>query len=252
MQENEIDLDTPDGRMNAWLFRPSGKPPAPGVLLFMDAPGVREELKEMARAISSKGYVVLLPNLYYRTDRHVDFSPERFAAVGETLREEMFAKVRSLDFPKVLRDAAAMLDYLAWRADVAGRSYVAIGYCMSGRWVAAAAIAFPERFAAIASFYGTGLVTQRADSPHRRIAEAKGELYFAFAQNDAFVPASDVSTLRDVLATTNTPYTVEVYPGTQHGFAFRRGHYHPQAAERHWRAIFDLLERRLPTTAAEG
>ena len=110
MQESEIELTTSDGAMNSWLFRPDSGP-NPAVLLFMDAPGIREELKDMARIICRAGDAVLLPNLYFRTDRRVDFSPERFAALGEPLRQEMLEKVRSLTFPMVLRDTAAMLDY---------------------------------------------------------------------------------------------------------------------------------------------
>lgn len=252
MQESEIDLPTPDGTMNTWMFLPDGAGPSPAVLLFMDAPGVRDELMEMARAICAAGYAVLLPNLYYRTDRSVDFSPARFETEGEPLRQAMFAKVRSLTFEKIVRDTAVMLDCLRQRPEVAGPQVAAVGYCMSGRWVVAAALAFPGDFAAIASFYGTGLVTANDDSPHRRIHDARCELYFAFAENDSFVPSSDVAALRETLSHTNVAHTIETYPGTQHGFAFRRGHYNAAAADRHWKAIFALLARRLPTTAGPG
>jgi len=35
----------------------------------MDAYGVREELKDMARRLGTVGYYVLSPNLYYRAGR---------------------------------------------------------------------------------------------------------------------------------------------------------------------------------------
>jgi hypothetical protein len=47
----------------------------PAVFLLMDAPGIREELRDMARRLATIGYHVLLPNLYYRAGRDTIFGP---------------------------------------------------------------------------------------------------------------------------------------------------------------------------------
>ena len=40
--------------------------PFPAIIIYMDAPAIREELREMCRRIARKGYNVYLPNLFYR------------------------------------------------------------------------------------------------------------------------------------------------------------------------------------------
>ena len=66
MIEKEIDLQTRDGAMNTFITHPEEGGPHPLVIFYMDAPGKREELHDMARRIATVGYYVMLPNLYYR------------------------------------------------------------------------------------------------------------------------------------------------------------------------------------------
>ena len=117
---------------------------------------------------------------------------------------------------------------------------------MSGQSVFTAAGAFPAEFAAMASFYGVGLITDRDDSPHRLAQNVRGELYFAFAEEDRHVPQSVIDGLPKILDPLDVAYRIETYPGTEHGFAFpERPCYDKEAAERHWERIFDLFRRRL-------
>ena len=73
MIEHELELDTRDGRMNTFVTYPEEGGPFPVVLFYMDAPGKREELHDMARRIATVGYFVVLPNLYYRKTREFHF-----------------------------------------------------------------------------------------------------------------------------------------------------------------------------------
>ena len=56
MIERNIDIDTPQGKMQTFLARPDGDGPFPAILFYMDAPGIREELYDMARRIAREGY----------------------------------------------------------------------------------------------------------------------------------------------------------------------------------------------------
>ena len=67
MIERQLDIATKDGGMTTFITHPERDGPHPVVLFFMDAPGIREELRDMARRIASVGYYVMLPNLYYRS-----------------------------------------------------------------------------------------------------------------------------------------------------------------------------------------
>ena len=69
MIEQHLDIATAAGAMNTFVAYPDEGGPFPVVLFYMDAPGKREELHDMARRLASVGYLVILPNLYYRDKR---------------------------------------------------------------------------------------------------------------------------------------------------------------------------------------
>ncbi len=117
---------------------------------------------------------------------------------------------------------------------------------MSGQFVMAVGAAFADDFAAIASYYGVGIITEAEDSPHLKAGRIKGELYLAFAENDQWVPLDLVDRIAGEFGAAGVNHRVEVYPGTEHGFAFRqRPVYDKPAAERHWQRLHALFERNL-------
>ena len=75
MIEETLDISTKDGEMETFICRPERGGSLPAVFLLMDAPGIREELRDMARRLGTVGYYVLLPNLYYRAGRDTIFGP---------------------------------------------------------------------------------------------------------------------------------------------------------------------------------
>jgi carboxymethylenebutenolidase len=211
----------------------------------MDAPGIREELRDMARRLATVGYYVLLPNLYYRagTGTTLDLSA---LTEGSPERERMWSLMRSLSNDLVAEDTASLLDFIDRQRDVRNGALGCVGYCMSGPFVVTAAGRFPERFAATASIYGAGLVTDRPDSPHLLAPRIKGEIYFACAEIDKYAPLPLIEQLKGALERAETNFEIEMFPGTEHGFAFpKRYCYHRAAAETHWERLFDLFGRRL-------
>ncbi len=241
MLEREIDLQTADGLMNTFVTQPDEGGPHPAVLFYMDAPGKREELHDMARRIATAGYFVVLPNLYYRRER--DFRMQR----DEAGMKLMFDQMRSLKNAMIVQDTKTLLDFVDSEDGARPGPVGAVGYCMSGPFVFAAAAAYPDRFAATASIYGAGLMTDRDDSPHLGAERIKGEIYFACAEIDSYAPKEQIDALEKYLAATQVKHRIEWYPGVEHGFAFpqREGIYDKPAAERHWSRLFDLFGRNL-------
>ena len=241
MIEREIDVETPDGRMSTFVVHPEEGGPFPPVLFYMDAPGKREELHDMARRIASVGYWVALPNLYYRTTR------EFVMEMSDAGMKRMFAMMQHLTNGMIGSDTGALLRLAD--ADPAVRPGPAgvVGYCMSGPFAVSAAAHYPERIAAAASIYGARLVTEEPDSAHRLAAKAQGELYFACAETDRWATKEQIAELDQALGAAGVSYRIEWYPGAEHGFAFpeRRGVYHKPSAERHWERLFALFARRL-------
>ena len=246
MVELHLDIATADGPMNSFVVHPDAGPeaggPHPVVLFYMDAPGKREELHDMARRLASVGYFVVLPNLYHRRSRDFQLRERTEPAMAE-----MFALLATLDARTTEVDTRAMLDFVATQPAADARRIGTVGYCMGGPFVVWAAAAFPERLACIASIHGANMVTDRADSPHRVLATLRCESYFACAEIDRWAPPADVALLQAALQESGAPHRLELYPGAQHGFVFpqRAGVYERAAAERHWERLFSLFARTL-------
>jgi len=247
MQEKIVDIPTRDGNMDTFVCHPEEGGPFPSVVFYMDAPGIREELYDMARRLGTAGYNVVLPNLYYRTApaNEPQFDGSRFHESDEE-RKKMWKMMKSIaDNNLLISDTAAILDFLD-NEQVKPPPYGCVGYCMSGQYVFSMAGAYPDKFAAAASFYGVSLITDRPDSPHLRADKIQAELYLAFAEVDQYVPAEVIAELPGVLEKHSIDHRIEIYPGTEHGFAFPERHcYDKQAAERHWERLYALFRRRL-------
>jgi carboxymethylenebutenolidase len=242
MIEKHLDIETQDGAMNSFVVHPQEKGPFPVVLFYMDAPGKREELHDMARRLASVGYYVVLPNLYYRRSR--DFwLKER----TEPAMAVMFEHMHSLTNGMVTQDTQATLAFVDAQPEADGMRVGAVGYCMSGPFVMAAAAAFPDRIKGIASIHGANLVTDREDSAHKMAPRIRCESYFACAEIDKWASREIVDTLQAALEAAGTPHRIEWYPKAEHGFVFplRKGIYDQPSAERHWERLFDLFGRTL-------
>jgi len=242
MIERHVDIATTDGAMNSFVVHPEEGGPFPIVLFYMDAPGKREELHDMARRLAAVGYYVVLPNLYYRVSR--DFwLRER----TEPAMAHMFSLMATLNAATTECDTRALLRHVDAQSEADGKRIGAVGYCMSGPFVMWAAAAFPDRLACIASIHGANMVTDAPDSPHRMAPKIRCESYFACAETDRWAPPAAIAQLEAALQAAGTPHRIEWYPGVEHGFVFplRAGIYDRAAAERHWERLFSLFARTL-------
>lgn len=241
MIEHHLDIPSADGAMPSFVVHPDEGGPHPVVLFYMDAPGKREELHDMARRIASVGYVVVLPNLYYRQRREYalkERTPEQL--------QEMFGLMNALNAHTTEVDTRALLAYVDQLPAADARRVGALGYCMSGPFVVWAATQFPERIACIASIHGANMVTEAPDSPHRAAAGLRCESYHAWAEIDQWAPPEHIPPLEEGLKAAGQPYRIEWYPGAHHGFSFpQRAVYDKPASERHFERVFALFDRRL-------
>ena len=241
MIERQLDIETPHGATTTFIVHPERDGPHPVVFFFMDAPAIREELRDMARRLASSGYYVILPNLYYRAGV-MEIGP-----LGDPeVRTRMMELMNGLTIEMVMSDTEALLAFVDQDPAAADGPMGAVGYCMSGQFAINAAANFPDLFGAAASMYGTYLVTDRDNSPHRMARQAKGELYFGCAEIDRWAPMETVDALTKALADDGNDAEVELYPAVEHGFAFpQRAAYQKDAAERHWERLNALYRRRL-------
>lgn len=245
MLEQTLDLATKDGAMETFICHPERGGPYPPVVLLMDAPGIREELYDMARRLATSGYYVMLPNLYYRAGRNTKYGPDVLKH-GSEEHQRMRAVRTKMTIPPVMDDVAAMMAFADSQPAAKKGPVGTHGYCMSGPYSLAAAARFPDRVAAAASFYGTWLVSDAVESPHLTLGKAKGELYISCAEHDELAPPEMVKELKALFDKSGMAGELEVQAGVHHGFAFpQRWCYDKPAAERHWERLIALYRRRL-------
>jgi carboxymethylenebutenolidase len=244
MIERQIPVATGDGLMSTFVCHPERGGPYPVILFFMDAPGIREELRDMARRFATAGYYVMLPNLYYRHGvielgpLPSPDEPERLAAITGYIEATTIARV--------MDDTKALIS-LADSDDAADASVIGtVGYCLSGQFAINAAALFTDRVKAAASIYGTWLLTDKPDSPHLAARVSTAEMYFACAGIDHWMPIEDAERFAQSLVASGVNAEVEFFRSQEHGFAFpSRQAFDKQAAETHWERVQALFRRRL-------
>jgi carboxymethylenebutenolidase len=236
-------IRTRDGECRVQVATPAGEGPWPAVILYMDAGGIRPAVSEMAQRLASAGYLVLLPDLFYRYGPYGPLVPkEVFAGDFRAILGPMMATTGN---DKAAEDTEAFLGYLDTRADVAGRRIGAVGFCMGGGMAIAAAGTYRDRFAAVASFHGGNLATAAPTSPHLFAPKLKAEIYVAAAENDRSYPPEMAERFEQALAHAGVRYRAETYPAAHGWMKPDFPVYDRLSAERGWTAMLALFGRKL-------
>ena len=245
MTQEQVAIKTRDGECPVNVMTPSGNGAWPAVIFYMDGFGIRQTLIDMAQRLADAGYIVLLPDLYYRA------APYDLPEPTELFKSEAgMAKVMKLfqttDNRKAADDTEAFLAYLDLRDDVAGSFVGTTGYCMGGAMSLTAAGRFPERVVAAASFHGGALATDSELSPHLLADRMTGRIYVAGADNDDYYPPEMAERLEEALSGAGVDHRCEIYAGALHGWTMADlPMYDEAAAERHWRELLALLQATL-------
>ena len=244
MNQEQVTLQAADGPCKAYVLTPDGAGPWPGVIFYMDAFGIRPGMIQMATHVASQGYVVLLPDLFYRHGPYGPLDPK------EVLKGDFRAVVGPLmgstDNHKAAEDTAAFIAYLGSRPDVAGTKIGTVGFCMGGGMALTAAAYYPDRVAAAVSFHGGRLATDEPTSPHLLLDKIKAELYVAVADNDQSYPPEMAERFEAAANTAGVRYKSELYHGKLHGWMKPDlPVYDAEAAERGWSELFALYGRTL-------
>lgn len=219
----DVRIAMPDGHAEAWVARPENTERAlPGVVLFMDAFGLRPQIREMAQRIADWGYVVMAPNVFHRSGAVDEIAPT--ADLREPEERDRFlgqAVPRMNDLtPELSRaDTDRYLEALAELPGVAdGAPVGVIGYCMGARLALRAAGDHPDRVGAVGGFHGGGLVTEDPDSPHRSLASTRAAVLLRHADDDPSMPAEGMETITSLAEDSGVELDQCVYPGAPHGY----------------------------------
>jgi carboxymethylenebutenolidase len=242
MSATKVEVPGADGTAEAYLYTPArGSGCWPGVIFLTDIMGIREANLGMAKRIAEHGYVVLVPNIFYRVSRLpvVDFELK----MGDERTMKRMGELRAgLSNAQMGPDGAAYAAYLLGQASVNGPKVAVAGYCFTGTMAIRTAAAAPDKIAAAASFHGGGLYTDRPDSPHLLLPKITARLYFGHAVEDRGMPPEAIEKLETLLKSWPGKSESETYPA-HHGWTVpgRAGIYDEAQAERHYAKLFELL-----------
>jgi len=244
--EKDVTVKTADGSCDAALFRPTGQGSWPAVLVWPDIMGLRPAFRDMGHRLASQGYVVLVPNPFYRSAKApvigdgTDFS-------NPDTRAKLSGYRAAMTDEGIDHDAQAYLAFLDAQPQTSKTHKAGVqGYCMGGALSFRTAAAAPNRIAAVGSFHGgNGLVTPNPNSPHLLLAKTNASYLICQAQNDdAQNPQMKVD-LKAALDAAKRPSTVEVYQAN-HGWCVKGGQVYNEAeAERAWTALSQLYKTTL-------
>ncbi len=239
--EKDVTVKTPDGMCDAVLFHPNGNGSWPAVLIWTDIMGLRPAFRDMGRRLASQGYVVLVPNPFYRS--------AKAPVVGETVDlsdPAQFGKLaayrKAMSNDGIDSDAKAYLAFLDAQPQTNKAKKAGVqGYCMGGPMVFRTAATLPDRIAAVGSFHGgNGLVTKDPDSPHLLIPKTNATFVVCQAQNDDMTQPQVKDDLKAAFTAAKKSATVEVYHAN-HGWCVPGGQVYNEAeAERAWVALSKL------------
>jgi carboxymethylenebutenolidase len=200
----------------------------------------------MAQRLADAGYVVLLPDMFYRAGPYEPLDVQAVFASGD-VRAVLGPLLGSTDNRRAAEDAGAFLDYLAGRDDVIADSLVGTtGYCMGGAISLTVAGTYPDRIGAAASFHGGSLATDTELSPHLLADRIQGRVYIGAADNDGSYPPDMAARLIETLMGAGVAHRHDLYVGAAHGWTMADAPiFDAEAAERHWDELTGLFAEAL-------
>jgi carboxymethylenebutenolidase len=236
LEQTEILISTPDGEMPAVLVTPTQPGSKPAVLLLMEVFGVTPHIRDVAARIADEGYVVLVPDFYYRELPNTN-------KFGYDEVESARAMTLRLDLKATVEDIAAAIAHLKSRLDVNPDRVGVTGFCLGGGLAFLTACKLPD-IAVAASFYGFyGIPVEQW---LEMMPALTAPIYFFLGETDPFIPLDIVSQIETRLQSLGKTYSLKIYPDATHGFfCNERSDYNPVAAEDAWHELTQFFDRHL-------
>ena len=245
MVSTKIEITTKDGICPSYVFRPDGKGPWPGVLVFMDGIGIRPAMLAVGERLAKSGYFALMPDLFYRAGPYEPMNAKTVfsdPAQLKILREKFFSAISP---PQTMSDTVAFLEYMAIEPDVKPGGIATTGYCMGAGMSFIAAATYPDKIIAAAGYHPGGLVTDKPNSPHLLAPKIKARVYIGGASEDQGFTDAQREALDEALTKAGVDHKVEKYPA-KHGWVLTDTPvYDADSAERHWTTLLGLIAETL-------
>jgi carboxymethylenebutenolidase len=221
-QTEYVDLTTDDGAMRAFVARPDGPGPHPGLLVFQEALGVNAQIRGVAERWAREGYVAIAPELFHRVAPGFE---ESVLDMGV-----LMPLIKSITTEGLAADARAAHAWLAARDDVDASRIAAVGFCMGGRAAYVANSELP--LAASISYYGGGIAAALLD----RAARLHGPQLFFWGGRDTNISPEQHRAATDAVRAAGKRFVDVEFSEANHGFFNEQipGRHDPAAAAQSW------------------
>jgi len=227
-------------QIHAYVARPEGNGPFPGIVLVHHMPGWDELYQEFTRRFANHGYNAICPDLYCR--------------VGHGTPDDIAAKVRAdggVADDQVVADCTAAAQWLKALPNSNGKVGI-IGTCSGGRQAVLVASRSSE-FSAVADLWGGRVVAApEALTPKQPVApidytrDLQVPLLGLFGNDDQAPSPADVNQHEEELKKHGKNYEFHRYDGAGHGFFYYdRPIYRQQQATDGWAKVFAFFEKTL-------
>jgi carboxymethylenebutenolidase len=220
-----VELNTSDGKMDAYVAQPKAGGPYPGIVVIQEAFGVNAHIKKVTERIAAEGYVAIAPDIFHReAERIIPYSD----------MPKAIATLQRVVDGKAMEDVGAAIAHLKSQSNVQSGALGVIGFCMGGRLTYLTAAHHNNDIKCAVAFYGGGIPLGNP-SPLSRTGEIKCPMYLFFGAKDQLIPMDHVNQIKAELAAKNVKFQMEVYPEAGHGFfCDDRASYHEDSAKDAW------------------
>ena len=225
VSSSTVQLNTSDGKMDAYVAQPKDGGSYPGVVVIQEAFGVNDHMKKVTDRIAAEGYVAIAPDIFHReAERIIPFSDMAKA----------IATLQRVQDPKAMEDVGAAIAHLKSQSNVKAGSLGVIGFCMGGRLTYLTAAHHAKDIKCAVPYYGGG-IPMGTPSPLSRTGEIKSPMYLFFGAKDQLIPLDQVNQIKTELTSKKVVFQMEIYPDAGHGFfCDERGSYHEKSAQDAW------------------
>jgi carboxymethylenebutenolidase len=199
-----IDIAAADGgKFKGYLAVPAGGT-GPGILLLQEIFGVNASMRAVADYYAEEGYVVLVPDLFWRLQPGIELG------YGEDDFKTAFGYYQRFDVNQSIKDCADALKALRARPELSGK-VGALGFCLGGNL--AYLVAARTDIDCAVSYYGVGIEASLGEAE-----KAKCPMVFHFAELDRFAPEAARAQIKAAFAK-RPDVECYLYPGCDHAFA---------------------------------
>jgi carboxymethylenebutenolidase len=226
-----VKLTVADGtEMQAFVARPGGSGPHPGLLVLQEALGVNAQIRGVASRYAEQGFVAIAPDLFHRTAPGYEADVLDMAA--------LMPLVRTLTTDGLLADMRAAHAWLVSQPEVDDAGIAAVGFCMGGRAAYLANSVLP--LAAAVSYYAGGLTPELLE----RAVTMSGPHLFFWGGKDRTITPDKHRAVADAFRAAGKPFVDVEFSEADHAFFNERiDRYDPAAAEQSWALATAFLRR---------